>query len=557
MKSKPRHSRKTLLLLLIFGIGIFFRIWKLDSVPPSPSLDEVTIGWNAYSISKTGADEYGTIFPILLRAYDDWRPALYVYAVVPFVKFIGLNVVAVRLPSVIASIVILFLTYKIAEMLFDGKDKPDSVAAYAPLTATLLVALSPWHIYISRLGHEANFGLLFTVLGVYFFIKSIKENSVRTLTYSVISFILTMYSYQSEKIVTPALIFCLVLIFGRQIAGFGKKLIIPVAVGLIVFIPVAVVSLSPEGLSRFSGTNAISGSQLIETGKVKSVAARAKGDLIGRIINSPKFIGFSIISGNYISHLNPKWLFSGGTAESFKIPNMGLINLIEIPFILAGFIFLIYSTLDRRYKFMLIAWFLTAPLPASLTTGAPHAMRSYTFIPVWQLIGAYGFLELFRRIKIKNAGILFLVMMDLGALLTMNSIWRNYFTEFPRLQSNSFQYALNKTLPDVISNEGKYNRILVSNQGDTYQSYMFYLYHAKYDPVIYQKSGGTVSGGYAETHTIGKYIFRPIDWEKDRLLPNTLFIAARNDVAGSAPVFKTYTYLDGEAGVKLMETGAK
>src|SRR3990167_8737038 len=91
------------LFLLIIVVGVFLRFYQLVSVPPHPSLDEVSIGYNAYSILKTGGDEYGTKFPILLRAYDDWRPALYVYLVIPFVALFDLTVLSVRLPSVILS----------------------------------------------------------------------------------------------------------------------------------------------------------------------------------------------------------------------------------------------------------------------------------------------------------------------------------------------------------------------------------------------------------------------------------------------------------------------
>src|SRR5438046_1183056 len=94
-----------ILFILILLIAIFFRCYQLSKIPPSPSLDEVSIGYNAYSILNTGKDEYGYHFPLLLRAYDDWRPALYVYMVIPFVKLFGLTVFAVRLPSVLLSFI--------------------------------------------------------------------------------------------------------------------------------------------------------------------------------------------------------------------------------------------------------------------------------------------------------------------------------------------------------------------------------------------------------------------------------------------------------------------
>ena len=48
--------KKKFLLLIILAIAIFFRFYGLDKVPPSASLDEASIGYNAFSILKTGAD---------------------------------------------------------------------------------------------------------------------------------------------------------------------------------------------------------------------------------------------------------------------------------------------------------------------------------------------------------------------------------------------------------------------------------------------------------------------------------------------------------------------
>src|SRR3990170_6255987 len=161
---------KFLILTGIVFIAIFFRFFLLGNVPPSASLDEASVGWNAYSILKTGGDEYGSKFPLLLRAYDDWRPALYAYTVIPFVQIFDLNVVSVRLPSVILSVLTVVGVYFLVRKLFGQEVKSitanagsrcggtiqNSKVEIIALFSTFLLAISPWHIYISRLGHEAN-----------------------------------------------------------------------------------------------------------------------------------------------------------------------------------------------------------------------------------------------------------------------------------------------------------------------------------------------------------------------------------------------------------------
>ncbi|MDO8269625.1 MAG: glycosyltransferase family 39 protein, partial [Candidatus Levybacteria bacterium] len=141
-------KNRKLLLILIVLTGFFLRLNLLDSVPPHPSLDEVSIGYNAYSILKTGMDEFGNSHPILLRAYDDYRPAHYTYLVVPFIKLFGLNVFAVRMPSALLSIATIISVYFLIKSLFRKFKRVELLA----LATTGMLAISPWHIYISRLG---------------------------------------------------------------------------------------------------------------------------------------------------------------------------------------------------------------------------------------------------------------------------------------------------------------------------------------------------------------------------------------------------------------------
>src|SRR2546423_4124390 len=111
------NMSQKLLLRLLLGIFLFtaiIRLYHLSSVPPSPYLDEVSNGYNAYSLFKTGNDEYGKHLPLLMQAYNDFRPTLFVYLMIPFIQVFGLTVSAIRLPavflSVLATISLFFLT---------------------------------------------------------------------------------------------------------------------------------------------------------------------------------------------------------------------------------------------------------------------------------------------------------------------------------------------------------------------------------------------------------------------------------------------------------------
>ena len=88
-------------LLLIFSQVFSVRFFWHNVFPPGFTADEAVFGYNAYSLLKTGKDEFGASWPIALRAFGDWRPALYSYLVIPFVYIFGLTEMAVRMPSIL------------------------------------------------------------------------------------------------------------------------------------------------------------------------------------------------------------------------------------------------------------------------------------------------------------------------------------------------------------------------------------------------------------------------------------------------------------------------
>src|SRR3990172_13096951 len=82
------------LILLAFGL----RFVLLAYNPPSLNWDEVSHGYNSYSILKTGMDEWGKSFPITnFRAYGDYPLPLNLYLTIPFIAIFGLTEFALRL----------------------------------------------------------------------------------------------------------------------------------------------------------------------------------------------------------------------------------------------------------------------------------------------------------------------------------------------------------------------------------------------------------------------------------------------------------------------------
>lgn len=509
-------------LFLTLVTGAFLRLCLLQGVPPSPSLDEVSIGYNAYSILATGKDEYGMRFPLLLRAYDDFRPALYVYFVIPFVRFLGLSTLAVRLPSVVLSILTIFVTYLLGKKLFKNE-------THALLTSFLL-AISPWHVYLSRLGHEVNLGLFAGVVASYFFLHY-------RLFLSSIFFALALYSYQSQKVIVPIVLLGLILFFKK------RAVLVAVIVGVLA-IPLIRASFTQGALIRFQATSAFAIDQpFVWNSREAFAKAKGEGDIIGQLVHHRFVVYAKIFWTNYISHLGPKWLFFGSDRESHKVPNMGLLYWWELPLVLVGFVML-FRLKDKQAKRLIFLWLLASPIPAAITTQAPHAMRFYTAVPYFQMISAMGLSMIWQRQKA-----LTVIVLTLSTLFFV----RQYFVLFPRQQSDSFQYALSQSIASVLLNKNEYGKIVFSNREHLSQSYMFFLFWSRYDPAVYLAQGGTKTGGFEKPHAFDRFEFRPIDWRSDRNLTKTLFLGNMHEFFSVEPM-KEFQYLDGKVGVVAIGT---
>jgi 4-amino-4-deoxy-L-arabinose transferase-like glycosyltransferase len=548
MKKVLGLNLKWWVLLLIVLLAAFWRFYRLDTVPPSPSLDEVSIGWNAYSVLETGRDEYGTRLPVLLRAYDDYRPALYVYLVVPFVKLLGLSVWPVRLPAAILGVMAVLATFWLGKELFKQKGQGDQIG----LLAAFLLAISPWHIYLSRLGHEVNAGVTLSLLAIVFFLKWLNfsgKKKIWWLVISVIFFAASFYTYQSLKIFLPVIVLGLLLIYRQLVIKQKKALFWAGIFGLVLIVPVVKASLSPEAKLRFEGTSLFANSpNVVQRASARLLNDRQNHHWSGLIFDNRRVtLGQAALKG-YFSHFNPAWLFFNAGDESHKVPGLGLFYLWELPFLLFGAFGLVKMRGNSRSKTLLLVWVLAAPLSAAITTQSPHAMRFFNVLPVPQLLTSLGLVLAWRWLQIQKkfisrsvgvSGILILLI----SLLYLN---HQYFVNFPFEQSDSFQLPLAKAVKYASQKETDYSQIIFSHHDQTAQAYMFYLFFNRFDPETYLASGGTRSAGFDQAHQIGNYSFRTSDWLSAPIDPKALYFGNPADFPEKTVWLNQFETNDGE-----------
>jgi len=184
-----KRNVSLILLGIVILIAAILRFWQLGKVPASPDWDEAATGYNAYSILRTGKDEFGSFLPLSFRSFNDYKPPLYVYLTVPSIRIFGLSLWAVRLPSAIFGVLAVLGTYFLVVLLIQhAKDTSGDESAILgltrdvldalPIAAAFCLAISPWHIQFSRVAFEANIGLTLNIWAAYFFLRGFIHGQV-------------------------------------------------------------------------------------------------------------------------------------------------------------------------------------------------------------------------------------------------------------------------------------------------------------------------------------------------------------------------------------------
>lgn len=125
-------SKKWLIVGIVL-LGFLIRAVAIDKFPVGFTADEASFGYDAYSILKTGRDQWGQFLPIVLKSFGDYKSPLYAYLTIPSILIFGLTKFAVRLPNAMVGASAVYFVYLLAgelgrlANLDEKRKKPDSV----------------------------------------------------------------------------------------------------------------------------------------------------------------------------------------------------------------------------------------------------------------------------------------------------------------------------------------------------------------------------------------------------------------------------------------------
>ncbi len=546
-------KRKLFLLGLIVLLAFFLRFYRVTEIPPSLNWDEVSIGYNAFSILKTGKDEWNQPFPIHFKSYGEYKLPVQVYASIPGIYFLGLNELGIRITPVVYGTLTVLIMFFLGRALFQS--------SAAGLISAFLLGISPWHIQLTRASFESSLATFFITVGIWVLVKGFKDK--KWLVVSMIPFALSVFTYNSARIFTPLFLFIVLVIYRKSLLKYKKIILLSLISFIILLLPLTPYLLSGERSARYKLVSITDDPGLIPRINENRGNSRLPQPLPRVIHNKVTYITF-YFTRNYLAHFTPQFLFiSGAPHKQHHVQNMGQLYYFQAPFLLVGLFALFY--LKNRFKGLLIAWVLLAFIPVAVTQDSiPHGLRTLIAAPFYQLVCALGFVFSLRWFKNFSTilKIVSIFMLTLIIAVSASYYLDQYYRVYPLSYSRDWQYG-NKQAVDFINKQAKNYDLIVFTRHYG-EPHMFTLFYLNYDPAMYQNDSGLVR---FETHDwirvlkFDKFFFPDLgdkgtqfaDIVKANPGKKLLFIGRGGDFPKELPRLLSINFLNGENVFDIVE----
>lgn len=323
---------------MILGLGIWARTWEYRTLTSGLNQDEASTGVEALSLYRYGVDRNGISFPMRLIAFGSGQDALYTYLLIPVIALAGLTPTAVRLPMLFFGILSLPLIYDVGRRL-RGPD--------LGLLAMFLLAISPWHIAISRRAGDTNLFPFLFLLGIACMLRARATNR----WFLVSCFILgvSLYAYWVSYLVVP--VFLLIAI--PALFASSRISIKDLVAGVLIFAALAAPAALYMFINAFNFPSVHLGlftiPRLPSISRVYTDVALLQPEPLPALLNNALGFAYLIVAQSD----GP----AGSTSTGYPF---GFLYLVTFPLILAGGVLFFRQTQDALARRIVLAWLVAA-----------------------------------------------------------------------------------------------------------------------------------------------------------------------------------------------------
>jgi 4-amino-4-deoxy-L-arabinose transferase-like glycosyltransferase len=458
------------LLLVIVLLSAWARLYRLSEYPQRFEADEINMGYEAWSLWTTAADQYGSLLPLHIRGFNEYSPGLPLYMAVPFVGLLGPSEFSARLPFALMGILTVYLTAILGRRWFGHT---------VGLLAALFLSVDPWHVNFTRVALLVGAVPLFTVLALLAFTRFIDTLDSETATPRIkvrwavlcgLGFALLTLTYSPMKLQTPLLMAGCVAAAWTPLRENRRLALIALGAYVVFLSP-----LIYDQLAHWSEIQHHFGQVSVFT------------------MPDP----FLRIWRNYAAQYNPSALLFDGLNRTLGYkPAYGTGELfwLEGPLWIVAFVGLLRYPLQRlNLPVLLGVWAVTYPIASSLTWG-PTAHREINALPLPELLAGYGavlVLNWLSRTRFGRRAVIYSLIVATFIFVSFCLLFFGSFFHPPFLETDAvaevipYNIGLRQTLQYVTEHSQPCDHIWMD---PTYQTYVIYLFYTRYPPARFQKA---------------------------------------------------------------------
>jgi len=439
MLSRCFKGSRMLLILGILWLTLWgFHLANASNIPPALHHDEAFNALDAFHLPEMG-------WPVFFPGNFGREPLL-IYIISAFMRLIGPNMWAIRLPvAIIWGLTAPALFWLICE-LFPGQENSD----WLKTTPLLLLLTSAWYAIISHFAVRAN---LFVLLETIFFAtlwRSWRLNSIKWGIVSGLSWGLSFYTYLTNRFLPLVLLPLFIWVWFRrriELKARWRLILTVVVTAAIVMAPLLIYFARHPAFFflRASQITLIGGKDQMEVSLAQNVRS---------------------VSGMFF--------FSGDNNPRHNLPGRPAFTLWVFPLFATAFI---GSFIERQglYGFLWL-WFTVMLLPTLLTGEAPNFLRASGAIPPLMVLmgsGANWLIKGGKRLgKAKLASaIIVLILLAEG----LNGLWAFYrWIHCPDV-FYAFDEGLTKVAQYILANPPTNDIVYVSPRDLSHPTLRFFL----------------------------------------------------------------------------------
>ena len=510
----PARTQKILLasaFSLILAIGIFSRAWEFGTLPPGLNWDEMATAVDAFSLSRYGMDRNGVSWPVHFTSFGNGQSTLYGYLLSPLVSVGGLTPFVIRLPALIAGILTLPLIYLLGKQLF-GKT--------FGLSAMFVLAISPWHITISRWALESNLLPFTFAIGFFCLLKSQANN--RWFILACVFFGASLYTYGGAYAALPVFLLLTLPLWlhNRRVSiktlVWGLLALAVIATPIVLYVAINYFKLPSIRLGP------VTIPRLPALPWFQVASAPFQGNIFQELLNNVKTLLGLLYRRTDAWPWNTVKPF--GYFYSFTLPIVALGCILLLP---------LKNTSQRLEKYALFCW-LAASLLIGVLEQADINRINLVFIPLFLFYaGVLAFLW-----KYAKPGLVIGICLLLANFASFTQVYHGagYQAEAaPRFYAGlipALEYARNATSGAIC---------ITSYTDETYP--LFVILVEKTNPALALGRLGPEGPQWSPdpTRTIGRYYFRTADCQDN---PQAFYILKGNETPPSKEISYKTTQFD-------------